>query len=146
MIIIRPPHEGQLSGSTSLTLWIIPTQPNPSPAFLRHISRLIFNNGAAQFLRIQAAGSRSLGGWKIQSRAGILIGGRSVIKDYLVLFPEEIYEFHKTPNLNHMQFIPWLETDPGDDSRGADFYACSEALGKFIALVSRNYIVIIQTY
>jgi hypothetical protein len=45
MIDILPPQEGHNRGSISYTLRITPTQPNPGPAFGRHIGRVVFNDG-----------------------------------------------------------------------------------------------------
>jgi len=55
-----------------------------------------------------------------------------VVNDYSVRFPEEIYEFHKALGLDHMQFIPCLETDPEDTSRSAPVSAPAEAYGDFL--------------
>jgi uncharacterized protein len=55
-----------------------------------------------------------------------------VVNDYSVQFPQEIYEFHKGLGLEHMQFIPCLETDPADTLRAAPFSAPAEGLGRFL--------------
>jgi uncharacterized protein len=63
---------------------------------------------------------------------GVEVNALVVVNDYSVQFPEEIYKFHEELGLDHMQFIPCVETDPGDPSRGADFSASGEAFGKFL--------------
>jgi uncharacterized protein len=55
-----------------------------------------------------------------------------VVNDYSVNFPDEIYDFHKGLGLVHMQFIPCVETDPADPSRGAAFSAPAAAYGDFL--------------
>jgi uncharacterized protein len=55
-----------------------------------------------------------------------------VINDYSVDYPEDIYSFHKSIGLNHMQFIPCLETDPTDPSRKATFSAPADKYGQFL--------------
>ncbi len=72
---------------------------------------------------------------KLMLEEGVEVNALVVVNDYSVRFPEEIYEFHKTLGLNHIQFIPCVETDPDDASRGADFSASGEALGKFLTTV-----------
>ena len=72
---------------------------------------------------------------KLMLDEGVEVNALVVVNDYSVHFPEEIYKFHKSLGLNHMQFIPCVETDPEDPSRGADFSAAGEALGKFLTTV-----------
>lgn len=55
-----------------------------------------------------------------------------VLNDYSVKFPEEIYDFHKSLGLNHMQFIPCVETDPKEPKRAASFSASAQAYGEFL--------------
>jgi uncharacterized protein len=59
----------------------------------------------------------------------------TVINDYSVEFPEEIYSFHKSLGLNYMQFIPCLEPDPSDPSRVAPFSAPADKYGQFLCRV-----------
>ena len=56
----------------------------------------------------------------------------TVINDYSVDFPEEIYTFHKSIGLEYMQFIPCLEPDPRDFSQIASFSAPSDKYGQFL--------------
>ena len=59
----------------------------------------------------------------------------TVVNDFSVNFPEEIYAFHKSLGLNFMQFIPCLEPDPKDPSRVAPFSAPAEEYGRFLCRV-----------
>jgi uncharacterized protein len=69
---------------------------------------------------------------KLMLGEGVEVNALVVVNDYSVRFPEEIYEFHKALGLDHMQFIPCLETDPEDTSRSAPFSASAEAYGDFL--------------
>lgn len=66
----------------------------------------VLKNGAGTFEKVTAAAKHLLD-------AGVEVNVMSVINDYSVQFPEEIYTFHKSLGLHFMQFIPCLETDPG---------------------------------
>jgi uncharacterized protein len=63
---------------------------------------------------------------------GVETNALVVVNDYSVKFPEEIYEFHKSLGLVHMQFIPCVETDSVDPSRGAPFSAPADGYGEFL--------------
>lgn len=56
----------------------------------------------------------------------------SVVNDHSVQFPEEIYDFHKSNNLIHMQFIPCLEFETQDRNHAAPFSVKSGDYGKFL--------------
>jgi len=62
----------------------------------------------------------------------VAVNTLSVISDYSVNFPEEIYEFHKSLGLNFMQFIPIVETDPEDHTKAAPFSVSPEKYGSFL--------------
>jgi len=64
--------------------------------------------------------------------AGVDVNALTVVNDYSVRFPEEIYNFHKELGLNYMQFIPCVETDPSDPSKAAPFTVSAEAYGRFL--------------
>jgi uncharacterized protein len=64
---------------------------------------------------------------------GVEVNALVVVNDYSVQFPQEIYEFHKGLGLEHMQFIPCVETDPSDTTRAAPFSAPAEGLGQFLS-------------
>jgi uncharacterized protein len=63
---------------------------------------------------------------------GVEVNVLTVVNDYSVQFPEEIYVFHKMQNLNFMQFIPCVETDRKDPTRVAPFSVSGESYGKFL--------------
>jgi len=66
---------------------------------------------------------------------GVEVNALVVVNDYSVRFPQEIYAFEKASGLNHMQFIPCVETNPADKSRAASFSAPADAFGKFLVKV-----------
>jgi uncharacterized protein len=55
-----------------------------------------------------------------------------VVNAATVRRPRAIYDFLKNLGLVHMQFIPCVETDPDDPSRGASFSAPDAAYGAFL--------------
>jgi uncharacterized protein len=65
----------------------------------------------------------------------VAVNALTVVNDYSVDFPEEIYSFHKSLGLNYMQFIPCLEPDPDDSSRPSFFSAPAEKYGRFLCRV-----------
>jgi uncharacterized protein len=82
------------------------------------------------------------GSWaRVKDKAKLLLdndvatNALTVINDYSVEFPEEIYTFHKSIGLNYMQFIPCLEPDPRDPSREAPFSAPPDKYGQFLCRV-----------
>jgi len=60
------------------------------------------------------------------------VNALTVVNDYSVRFPEEIYEFHKSMGLNFMQFIPCVETDIANPEKTAAFSVKGIAYGKFL--------------
>jgi uncharacterized protein len=64
--------------------------------------------------------------------AGVEVNALTVVNDYSVQFPDEIYEFHKALGLNFMQFIPCVETDPGQPGQATPFSVSAEAYGRFL--------------
>ena len=63
---------------------------------------------------------------------GVEVNALTVVNDYSVQFPDEIYSFHKDLGLNFMQFIPCVETDPSDPGRAAPFSVGAEPYGRFL--------------
>ena len=63
---------------------------------------------------------------------GVEVNVLTVVNDYSVQFPEEIYAFHKAHGLNFMQFIPCVETDRQDPARVASFSVSAEGYGRFL--------------
>lgn len=66
---------------------------------------------------------------------GVSVNAISVINDHSVKFPREIYEFHRSIGLDHMQFIPCVETARDDPGRAAAFSVPAEDLGDFLIAV-----------
>jgi serine-type anaerobic sulfatase-maturating enzyme len=64
--------------------------------------------------------------------AGVEVNALSVVNDYSVDFPEEIYGFFKSLGLSYMQFIPCLETDPDHHQQAAPFSVASHDYGIFL--------------
>jgi uncharacterized protein len=67
--------------------------------------------------------------------SGVATNALSVVNDYSVDYPEDIYAFHKSLGLNYMQFIPCLEPDPGDPSKTASFSAPAGKYGRFLCRI-----------
>jgi uncharacterized protein len=63
---------------------------------------------------------------------GVSINAVSVINDYSVKFPEEIYHFFKSIGLKHMQFIPCVELDHIHQGKTASFSVDSKQYGRFL--------------
>ena len=66
---------------------------------------------------------------------GVSVNALTVVNDYSVRFPEEIYEFHKGLGLTYMQFIPCVEIDPERPGTIAPFSVSPEAYGAFLCAV-----------
>lgn len=67
--------------------------------------------------------------------AGVDVNALSVVTDHSAAHAEEIYAFHKELGLDHMQFIPCVETDPADPSRAASFSVSAERYGEFLVKI-----------
>jgi len=63
---------------------------------------------------------------------GVEVNALSVVNDYSVKFPEEIYQFHKDNGLSFMQFIPCVESHPQDATKAAPFSVTPLEYGKFL--------------
>lgn len=74
----------------------------------------------------------------VVNRAKLLLDARvevnalTVVNDYSVQFPDEIYAFHKELGLNFMQFIPCVETDPAHPEQATSFSVSAESYGRFL--------------
>ncbi len=64
--------------------------------------------------------------------SGVEVNTLSVVSDYSVQFPDEIYAFHKELGLNYMQFIPCVEPDPAQPDKATSFSVPAEAYGNFL--------------
>ena len=69
---------------------------------------------------------------KLLLNEGAAVNAVSLVSDYSVRFPEEIYNFHKNCGLTFMQFIPCVETDPKDPAKIAPFSVSHIEYGKFL--------------
>ena len=65
-------------------------------------------------------------------QADVAVNALTVINDYSVRFPEEIYSFHKELGLKYMQFIPCVEAQEGELSGIHPFSVPAEAYGTFL--------------
>ncbi len=63
---------------------------------------------------------------------GVAVNALTVVSDYSVKFPREIYEFHKSNGLIYMQFIPLLERDSSAPNGIASFSVGPKEYGKFL--------------
>ena len=64
--------------------------------------------------------------------ADVAVNALTVVNDYSVRFPEEIYLFHKGLGLKYMQFIPCVETQARESTGMQPFSISSEAYGTFL--------------
>jgi uncharacterized protein len=80
----------------------------------------------------QGSWSHVMDSAKLMLDAGVAVNALSVVNDYSVQFPQDIYEFHKDLGLTYMQFIPCVETDPNDNGRVAPFSVPPEKYGEFL--------------
>ena len=64
--------------------------------------------------------------------AGVAVNALTVVNDYSVRFPEEIYSFHKGLGLEYMQLIPCVETQTGEPSGMHPCSVPAEAYGTFL--------------
>ena len=63
---------------------------------------------------------------------GVEVNVLSVVTDLAAQFPEEIYAFHCSAGFEHMQYIPCIESDPGDPGRAAPYSVTAPAYGEFL--------------
>ncbi len=90
-----------------------------------HDKYRFFGNGKGSW-------SRVVNSAKLLLDAGVAVNVLSVVNDYSVRFPEEIYNYFKDLGLEYMQFIPCVETDPKNSSRLASFSVSARAYGTFL--------------
>ncbi len=69
---------------------------------------------------------------KLMLDAGVAVNALTVVNDYSVQFPSEIYEFHKGLGLTYQQYIQCVETDPRDSRKAAPFSVSPEKFGAFL--------------
>ena len=80
----------------------------------------------------QGSWSRVVDRAKLLLDAEVAVNALTVVNNYSVRFPQEIYEFHKNLGLEYMQFIPCMELEPKDSTRTAPFSAPSKEYGEFL--------------
>lgn len=66
---------------------------------------------------------------------GVAVNALTVVTDYSVQFPAEIYEFHKNLGLTYQQYIPCRETNPQNPSQAAAFSVPPQAYGEFLCVL-----------
>lgn len=76
--------------------------------------------------------SRVLKSAKLLLDKGVAVNAISVVNDYSVRFPEEIYAYFKDIGLEYMQFIPCVESDFEDASKLAPFSVSADSYGSFL--------------
>jgi uncharacterized protein len=69
---------------------------------------------------------------KLMLDSGVAVNALSVVNDYSVQFPVEIYKFHKALGLTYQQYIPCVETDPHDPTRASPYSVSPEKYGEFL--------------
>ena len=88
-----------------------------------HYRRL--RGGQGSFRQVCEAAKRMLD-------VGVEVNALSVVNDYSVHFPEEIYGFIKSLGLSYMQFIPCFEHGPDHPRQPARFSVSSGPYGTFL--------------
>jgi uncharacterized protein len=88
----------------------------------------LLGNGSGSWSKVLDRG-------KLMFDAGVAVNAITVVSDYSVQFPEEIYTFNKETGFNYMQFIPCVETDPENSTRATSFSVSGENYGKFLCKI-----------
>jgi len=83
----------------------------------------------------QPTWSRTVDAARLLLASGVAVNALTVVNDLTAGRAREIYEYHRSLGLVHMQFIPCVETDPESPSRAAPFAASGEAFGRFLCEV-----------
>jgi uncharacterized protein len=63
---------------------------------------------------------------------GVEVNALVVVNDYSVKHAQDIYEYHKSNGLNHMQFIPCVEPDHDDPTKAAGYSVDADSFGDFL--------------
>ena len=66
---------------------------------------------------------------------GVSVNALTVVSDYSVRFPDEIYDHHRGAGLDYMQFIPCVETDPQNPQKAAPFSVSARDYGTFLCRI-----------
>lgn len=72
---------------------------------------------------------------KLLLDSGCEVNALSVVNDYSVNYPEEIFTFLRELGLNYMQFIPAIEPHPLDEDKVAPFSVPPEKYGEFLCKI-----------
>lgn len=72
---------------------------------------------------------------KLLMDSGVSVNTLTVVNNYSVSFPTEIYQFHKELGFDHMQFIPCLELNSNDPTQSAPFSVSAEKFGQFLCAI-----------
>jgi uncharacterized protein len=80
----------------------------------------------------QGSWRKALDAAKLLLDFGLEVNVLSVVNNYSVQFPDEIYAFHKENGLRFMQFIPCVETE---GSSVADFSVSAASYGAFLCRI-----------
>ncbi|NOZ60785.1 MAG: anaerobic sulfatase maturase [Calditrichaeota bacterium] len=72
---------------------------------------------------------------KLLLDAGCEVNALSVVNDYSVNFPEEIFNFLRDIGLNYMQFIPAIEPHAIDPKKVAPFTVPPKKYGEFLCVI-----------
>jgi uncharacterized protein len=80
----------------------------------------------------QPTWSKTVDAARLLLDAGVSVNALTVVNDLTAGRAREIYEFHRSLGLVHMQFIPCAEADPALPGRAAPFAAAGEAFGRFL--------------
>ncbi len=85
----------------------------------------VTRNGKPTYDRVREAAER-------MTRKRVEFNALTVVNDYSAQFAREIYEHHKSLGIEFMQFIPCVETDPGNSGQAAGFSVSAVAYGDFL--------------
>lgn len=72
---------------------------------------------------------------KLMLEDNVAVNALSVVSDYSVKFPEEIYNFHKSLGLMYMQFIPVVESDVRNPNVAASYSVDQYSYGEFLCKI-----------
>lgn len=72
---------------------------------------------------------------KLLLDAGVDTNAMTCVTSYSVNYPDEIYEYHKSLGLRHMQFIPIIEEDPRSPGKLMPFSVSAEDFGDFLCRI-----------
>ena len=113
-------------------------------AFLRRYSFLVglsldgpegLHDGYRRLAGGQATWQRTVDAARLLLDTDVAVNALTVVNDLTAQYAREIYEFHRSLGLVHMQFIPCVEGDPERPGHAAPFAVSGDALGRFLTEV-----------